>query len=67
MNLDELKRQLTLLQGGEGEMVCILRNLDQWVREAGRGLDPHLRHYLENRSYAKALAWIVAQEGNPGN
>ncbi len=66
MNLDELKCQLTLLQGGEGEVVGILRSLDQWVSEAGQGLDPHLRHYLQNRSYAKALDWILAQEGHPG-
>ncbi len=26
-------------------------------------LDPHFRHYLERKSYEKALAWITSQEG----
>lgn len=62
MNLDELKQRLVLLLEGKGEIVHILKELDQWVRESGNELDPHLRHYLVNRSYGKALAWIEGQQ-----
>ena len=34
-----------------------LRGLDSYVK-SDRHLAPRLRHYLERRSYAKALAWV---------
>ena len=38
--------------------------IDQYVTEQGAGLDKHFQHYLQNRSYVKALAWIEEHEAH---
>lgn len=38
--------------------------IDQYLRNEGTSLDKHFQHYLQNRSYVKALAWIEDQEAN---
>lgn len=45
-------------------LLAAIRALDAWVAARGAELDPHFRHYLEKRSYAKAHAW-VAEHGEP--
>lgn len=40
------------------DLMTALRNLDEVVAENGEMLDPKLRHFLQNRSYEKALLWI---------
>lgn len=40
---------------GVGEAI---QALDALVREEGAAMDPQLRHYLERRSYQKALAYL---------
>ncbi len=37
-------------------MIASMERLDEMVAQAGSRLDPRLRHFLERRSYAKALA-----------
>jgi len=45
------------------DRVAALRALDAWLASHGPLLDPHLRHYLERRSYLKAQAWLHARSG----
>ena len=47
----------------EGELSHALKRLDELVSEKSSLLDPKLRHYLENRSYQKALLWV--EGGSP--
>ncbi|MFW6354394.1 MAG: hypothetical protein ACOC3I_08425 [Verrucomicrobiota bacterium] len=35
-----------------------LAQLDALARDPAADLDPHLRHYLQKRSYVKALAFV---------
>lgn len=37
--------------------------IENWRREHEAGLDPRLKHFLENASFAKALAFAAAKEG----
>ena len=41
----------------------VLQRLDEIAKDAGSGLHPRLRHFLENRSYGKALLWL--EDGEP--
>ena len=47
----------------EGELSHALKRLDELVGNTDSALDPKLRHYLQNRSYQKALLWI--EGGSP--
>ena len=40
------------------DLMTALRNLDDIVIKEGKQIDPKLRHFLQNRSYEKALLWI---------
>ena len=40
------------------DLVSALRNLDDIVSNQPDDLHPKLRHFLQNRSYEKALLWI---------
>lgn len=46
-----------------------LGELDDLVVTQGNRLDPRLAHFLEGRSYAKALAWLggEAEFGRPAS
>ena len=63
----QIKESLILLLNGisqsDGKTIATeMARLDQFVA-AGKGILPaQLAHFLERRSYAKALAWLV---GNP--
>ena len=46
-----------------GELGKSLQRLDEIAKDAGAGLHPRLRHFLENRSYEKALLWL--EDGEP--
>jgi hypothetical protein len=46
-----------------GELGASLRRLDEVVKDSKTELHPRLRHFLENRSYAKALVWL--EDGVP--
>ena len=41
-----------------GELGKSLQRLDEIVKDAGSGLHPRLRHFLENRSYGKAFVVV---------
>ena len=50
-------------KGGQGDLISALKQLDDILEANGSELDARLRHFLQNRSYEKALLWI---EGYPG-
>ncbi len=66
----QIKETLIRLLGGinssdAASIVSSLETLDAQLA-AGRGkLHPQLIHYLEGRSYAKALAWLGGDSGIP--
>ena len=47
----------------EGELSHALKRLDELVCDKSSDLDSKLRHYLQNRSYQKALLWV--EGGSP--
>lgn len=47
------------------ELLAVLQRLDEVARDPEENLPPRLKHYLENRSYAKALACLEALENCP--
>ena len=66
----QIKETLIRLLDGinRSDAALILRGLEELDSqlEAGRGkLHPQLIHYLEGRSYAKALAWLGGDSGIP--
>ena len=67
---NEIKRHLLMIResisraDGEG-MIRALAELDRIVAESGTGLPPRLAHFLQNRSYEKALAFLEGQGDIP--
>lgn len=45
-------------QGHLAHLRAASEHLDTVVAEVPTGADPQFRHYLERRSYDKALAWL---------
>ena len=43
---------------GQGDLISALKQLDDILEEKEADLDARLRHFLQNRSYEKALLWI---------
>lgn len=41
-----------------------LRRLDAMAADRATALDPRLRHFLERRSYVKALDWLAGEGGS---
>tara|TARA_B100000900_G_C20158406_1_gene544872 strand:+ start:180 stop:401 length:222 start_codon:yes stop_codon:yes gene_type:complete len=50
-------------KGGKGDLISALKQLDDILEANGAVLDARLRHFLQNRSYEKALLWI--EGGSP--
>ncbi|MAK46770.1 MAG: hypothetical protein CMI24_05910 [Opitutae bacterium] len=48
------------------DLIGTLRKLDEVVQQKGKEMNPRLRHFLENRSYEKALLWIDGGEPEKG-
>ena len=68
--MEEIERCLRVITSpGEaqpGDLSGALRELDRIVREGKSALHPRLRHFLENRSYAKALVWLQGDQPEKG-
>ena len=67
MALDQLHTTLQALMAaidnGEGESIAAhLRQLDELGQELGSTAPPMLRHYLEKRSYTKALDFLEGRD-----
>ena len=68
--IDEIKDSLLAIvspnKQERPDLVGALRKLDEYVQHKGDELNPRLRHFLENRSYEKALLWIEGGEPEKG-
>jgi hypothetical protein len=64
---DALIRFTNAIKSADGAAVSSALNDVEALCAAHRGeLHPQLVHFLEGRSYAKALAWLGGEEGGPG-
>ncbi len=50
-----------------GELRKSLMTLDSIIKEQSINLHPQLKHFLQNRSYEKALSWIEGATKEKGN
>lgn len=69
--MKELKSCLLKITNPErvnpGELPLILAKLDEFLQNEEDRLHPRLRHFLQNRSYAKALLWLNDEEPQKGS
>ncbi len=49
-----------------GELASAIHTLDKVLSERGEELPGRLRHFLENRSYGKALVFLEGGESEKG-
>ena len=66
----EIKRALTALLGGiksaDGQAVAAeMQKLDELLAQGRAGLHPQLVHFLQNRSYAKAMMFLGGETDIP--
>lgn len=68
--MKELKSSLRLITNPKdakpGELISILKSLDEILNQNASNLDPKLKHFLQNRSYEKALIWMEGEEPEKG-
>lgn len=68
--IDEIRESLLEIvspnEQEQPDLVMALRKLDGFVREKGTEMEPRLRHFLQNRSYEKALLWIDGGQPEKG-
>ena len=58
-----LKEMLGAISAGEADsVVAQVRKIDEIGAALGTGVPPMLRHYLEKRSYAKALDFLEGRD-----
>ena len=58
-----LQALMAAIDNGEGESIAAhLRQLDELGQELGAEAPPMLRHYLDKRSYAKALNLLEGRD-----
>ncbi len=58
-----LQALMAAIDNGEGESIAAhLRRLDELGQELGNEAPPMLRHYLEKRSYTKALDFLEGRD-----
>ena len=58
-----LQALMAAIDNGEGESIAThLRQLDKLGQELGKEAPPMLRHYLEKRSYTKALDFLEGRD-----
>lgn len=66
--LETLKSALFVIHGrgaeipGAPDLPGALSLLDQAARDVDNGLPPRLRHFLQNRSYQKALMFLEGEQ-----
>ena len=58
-----LQALMTAIDNGEGESIAThLRQLDELGQKLGKEAPPMLRHYLDKRSYTKALDFLEGRD-----
>ena len=59
-----LKEMMKAIDKGEGEaIVASLGRIDEIGQRLGADAPPMLRHYIEKRSYSKALDFLEGRDG----
>lgn len=58
--LNEIKKHLESLLSRSGSAVTAIVGLDKMLAEHSGQMPAQLQHYLSQRSYDKALAWVNA-------
>ncbi len=68
--MEEVKNCLQVItnpsEAKSGELGQSLQRLDEIILSSKDDLHPRLRHFLENRSYAKALIWLEGETPEKG-
>lgn len=63
---DSLTTLLAAIKGGNGQVIADeMVRLDEYLERGRAGLHPQLIHFLENRSYAKALMFLGGESDIP--
>ena len=70
LNMENILKNLRVVtnptQIAVGELPMAIQALDQILAERGNELPGRLRHFLENRSYQKALVFLEGGEPEKG-
>ena len=68
--MDELTNSLKIIinpkMAVSGSLLKALSTLDEIVASPSSNLHPRLKHFLQNRSYEKALVWIEGGQPDKG-
>ncbi len=64
--LQSLRIILNPGEAGPGELASAIRFLDEALGDPGKELPDRLRHFLENRSYGKALVFLEGGKPEKG-
>lgn len=68
--MEELKSSLHLITNPKkakpGELLNALQKMDEVLNDRRTEIHPRLLHFLQNRSYQKALTWIDGGEPERG-
>ena len=63
---DSLIALLAAIKAGDGQAISNhMTKLDEFLSRGRTGLHPQLTHFLENRSYAKALMFLGGETDIP--
>lgn len=63
---ESLVALLAAIKAGDGQAIAAeTARLDEWLARGRAGLPPQLVHFLQNRSYAKALMLLNGDAGIP--
>ena len=63
---DSLTALLAAIKAADGQTIADqMARLDEYVSRGRAGLHPQLVHFLENRSYAKALMFLGGESDIP--
>lgn len=63
---DSLTTLLAAIKAGDGQTITdAMTRLDDFLERGRPGLHPQLIHFLENRSYAKALMFLGGESNIP--
>jgi hypothetical protein len=63
---DSLTALLAAIKAADGQMVATeMARLDDYLERGRAGLHPQLVHFLQNRSYAKALMFLGGETNIP--
>ena len=57
-----LKEMLSAIEGGRDNIAALVRNVDQRGQAVLEQAPPMLRHYIERRSYTKALDFLEGRD-----